>query len=77
MGDIADWLMDQEMDADEDCSEWGGRQFSAHPAHCNRCGTVCYWHHTGVRWALMQDGVLHNCNKVQPGEFDDLTKAQP
>ena len=74
MGDIADWLIDQELDY----GGWWGRpqrrdHFSNHPTHCNRCGAVCYWTHTGVRWALSKDGKLHSCGSASLSEFEDVS----
>lgn len=46
------------------------------PVTCNRCGKRNLdWHHTGVRWRLMeQDGKLHDClsKPASPDEFEVL-----
>jgi hypothetical protein len=44
---------------------------------CNRCGEGRTWHHTGLRWALLDDaGRLHNCSVgASADEFDDLTSG--
>lgn len=75
MGDIADWLIDQQLD-------YGDFWFSNHrPIYanvtCRRCGeTGLRWRDTGKRFVLMKYGTLHDCTSVQPGEFEDLTQEK-
>lgn len=42
---------------------------------CNHCGKHATWHHTGVRWRLINDdGNFHTCTKpASVDEFDDIS----
>lgn len=72
MGEIADWLMDQQHDPfDEDGdAEYGGRQRDN--VKCKHCGMDgLEWVHTGERWRLMNGKNLHEC-KGPPLTTDDF-----
>lgn len=80
MGDIADWLIDQELDH-------GGSWFRAPRCHgsaprritCIRCGQRDLWwaprHNRSYEWYLVtKDGNPHVCNPMHDSEFEDLTR---
>lgn len=42
---------------------------------CKRCQAQCTWHHTGVRWVLLdEDAHIHSCGAVaSTDDFDDVS----
>jgi len=74
MGEFADMDLDRMLDE----GGWFKATRMAKPnlPRCNRCGKRNLdWHHTGVRWRLMeQDGKLHDClsKPASPDEFEVL-----
>ena len=68
MGEIADYMLEREFDrwyGDEE----GGADVAV---KCKWCGKTCTWHHTGVRWSLLDPlGRLHDC-KPKPAAVDDF-----
>ena len=71
MGDIADWLLDNSLDAFD--GEWGGRRPSR--PRCKKCGsTDVRWRQQGGKWVLfsLKPGVVHIC-ELKADDFPDLT----
>ena len=70
MGDIADWLMEQDWD-DEFAD---GEPFTPRPPRCKHCGSRdVRWRQQSGRWVLfsLQPGVVHRC-EVSPDEFPTI-----
>ena len=44
---------------------------------CDKCGEGdLRWHHTGVRWALLDgDNRIHCCTVAKADDFDDVSGA--
>ena len=61
---LLDWWPDHELDEPRDTA-----------VKCKHCGKTAWWHHTGVRWTLLNvDNTQHNCRAVAPAsDFDDIS----
>ena len=72
MGDMADMY-------DDAYARYNGDDDEPGDVRCNRCGKHGFtWHHTGVRWALIDDhNRLHVCGTVaSTDDFEDLDNAK-
>jgi hypothetical protein len=72
MGDIVDWMFQSGMldapDADEE---------RVSRPRCKFCNKGPFdWHHTGVRWVLLDDdGKIHRCSKAAPASADEFPEC--
>ena len=60
---------------DDDADRLGDEDQEPSEPTCRRCNTAgLTWHHTGERWALMDDdGRLHTCTTASADDFDDIS----
>ena len=70
MGDITDWMFESGMlDMPDPFDHDEPRDTHV---KCRYCGKSTWWHHTGVRWALVDvKGKLHNCRQATADEFPE------